>query len=201
MLLGLVGKSCSGKNFVGSILEEKGLVVWDMDRVCHDILDENALEAQKLFGSEILLNKDGKLCVNRSVLGKKVFSDSNERAKLEGLLYPKLEMKVKAWLSENPGRVLVINGALLYRSGFDRLCDAIIYVDASYEVRKNRAMERDNIDEKTFLLRENAQADVDFRTVEYRCPVYIVQNEGAYIHEVNRQVFSICDKLGILGVE
>ncbi|MBQ5392177.1 MAG: hypothetical protein IIU44_07385 [Spirochaetales bacterium] len=42
MIIGLVGKSCSGKNFVGGILEKAGILVWDLDVMCHEGLVENA---------------------------------------------------------------------------------------------------------------------------------------------------------------
>ena len=190
MIIGLVGKSCSGKNVVGSLLEKERILVWDLDKMCHEGLEENAKAVTKAFGG-----------ISRKEIGRVVFSDPAKRAELEAILYPYLERKILEWKASNPGKVLVINGALLYRAGFHRLCDAIIYVDASYEVRLSRAKERDDISEEAFLLRERSQADVDYRDVDYEVPVYVVSNDEFNFDKLNRQVFIICDKLGILKMQ
>ena len=190
MIIGLVGKSCSGKNVVGDLLEKNGILVWDLDKMCHDGLEENAEAVTKVFGS-----------TSRKEIGKIVFSDPAKRAELEAILYPYLERKILAWKDSNPGKVLVINGALLYRAGFHRLCDAIIYVDASYDIRLSRARERDNISDEAFLLREKSQADVDYRDVDYEVPVHVISNDEFNFDKLNRQVFIICDKLGILKMQ
>ena len=198
MIIGLTGKSCSGKNYVGELLKARGLEVWDTDIMCHNGLNENIRAIVSEFGKEVLIERDGRMEVSRPALGKIVFSDPDKRRVLEGILYPWLRNLVLEWKAENPEGNLVLNGALLYRAGFCDLCSCIIYVDATYEVRLRRAMERDNLDEKTFILREKSQADVDFRDVDYTVPLYIVANNSSILEEVNRQVIDICDKLGIV---
>ena len=89
----------------------------------------------------------------------------------------------------------MINGALLYRSGFNRLCDYVIYVDASFYVRQKRALMRDGITEEAFGLREKSQEDVDFRCVDYGVPLGVVSNEEADMDKLRQQVFNIYDKL------
>ncbi len=198
MIVGLVGKSCSGKNYVGLILQREGLLVWDTDEMCHDGLYENLDAVVKAFGPEVVSIVDGQTIVSRKAIGKVVFSDPGKRTELEGILYPWLKGKVIRWKAENPKGVLILNGALLYRGGFHLLCDSIIYVDAPYEVRRDRAMERDGITEEQFRLREASQSDVDYRVVDYVVPMHVILNNDANFEEVNRQVFHICDKLGIL---
>lgn len=198
MIIGLVGKSCSGKNCVGGILEKAGILVWDLDVMCHEGLVENADAVRDAFGPEAVTVSDGKVSVSRRVIGKVVFADPSKRAALELILYPWLENKIRQWDADNPDGVLVINGALLFRAGFHRLCCAVIYVDASYEVRLSRAMERDGITEEAFQLREKSQTDVDYRNVDYGVPLYVVTNDEFNFDKLNRQVFIICDKLGIL---
>ena len=52
-----------------------------------------------------------------------------------------------------------------------------LYVDASYEVRLSRAIERDGITEEAFQLREKSQTDVDYRDVDYGVTLYVLTNE------------------------
>ena len=198
MVIGLTGKSCSGKNYVGDILASKGLEVWDTDKMCHLGLNDNIRAIVSEFGEDVVVSTGGRPEVSRSALGKIVFSDPQRRKALEDILYPWLGEKVIRWIESNPDGVLVLNGALLYRSGFCGLCKAVIYVDASYEERLKRAIERDGLDEEAFLMRENSQQDVDFRDVTYPVPLYVISNNGSNLDEVNRQLFDICDKLGIV---
>ena len=193
MVIGLTGKSCSGKNYVGRVLEGIGLEVWDTDKMCHDGLNENIRAIVSEFGEGVVQGAE----VSRPALGKIVFSDPERRKALENILYPWLREKVEEWIKRNPEGILVLNGALLYRAGLCELCNCVIYVDASYETRLRRAIERDGLDEKTFMLREQSQQDVDFRDVTYPVTLYIVSNNDSNSGEVNRQIFDICDKLGI----
>ncbi len=198
MIIGLVGKSCSGKNYVGEILREKGLLVWDTDELCHQGLYENMDAVIKAFGEEVIDRVDNQAIISRKAIGRIVFSNPPKLRELEGILYPWLKDRVLAWKAGNPDGVLVLNGALLYRGGFHLLCSCIIYVDASYEVRLQRAMRRDGVTREQFELREASQFDVDYRDVDYGVPVYPIANSEMKMEEVNRQVFYICDKLGIL---
>ena len=198
MIIGLTGKSCSGKNYVGEILRSRGLEVWDTDVMCHNGLTENIQAIVSEFGEGVIIRREKGFDVSRPELGKIVFADEGKLRTLEGILYPWLRKLVLEWKASNPDGILVLNGALLYRAGFCDLCDCIIYVDATYEVRLARALRRDGIDEKSFLLREKSQGDVDFRDVDYAVPLYIVTNNGSNLEEVNRQVIDICDTLGIV---
>ena len=198
MIIGLTGKSCSGKNYVGEILRSRGLEVWDTDVMCHNGLTENIQAIVSEFGEDVVIRHEGQSEVSRPALGKIVFSDAGKLRSLEGILYPWLRKLVLEWKASNPEGILVLNGALLYRAGFCDLCDCMIYVDAPYEVRLSRAEQRDGIDEQAFLLREKSQGDVDFRDVDYSIPLHIVTNNGSNLEEVNRQVIDICDTLGIV---
>lgn len=190
MVIGLTGKSCSGKNEAGNILARAGLEVWDLDRIAHRGLEENREAVTAVFGPD----------TSRAAIGRIVFSDPDKRRQLEDILYPWLEKKIISWRKANPDGVLVINGALLHRAGFHLLCDSIIYIDAPFGVRLGRALQRDGVTEEQFRLREGSQDDVDYRVVDYRVPVHVILNENLNLDELRRQVLNICDKIGVLTV-
>lgn len=160
MIIGLTGKSCSGKNFVGHLLERKGFKVMDLDRECAQLRKEHKDEILRIFGT-----------YDSGELSKIVFSSPEKMHLLEQILYPRLKERILKCNYD-----LVINGATLYRSGFDSLCRFIIYVDAPFKVRLLRAISRDNITEEEFKKREALQADIDTHSVSYRCPVYVLDN-------------------------
>ncbi|NLZ72857.1 MAG: dephospho-CoA kinase, partial [Bacteroidales bacterium] len=65
MVIGLVGKTCSGKNMVASYFEEKGFFIIDVDVLGHIALEENHQLLVETFGFSI--EKDGK--IDRKQLG------------------------------------------------------------------------------------------------------------------------------------
>lgn len=196
MLIGLTGKSCSGKNYAGLYLKEKGFEVWDLDLIGHDGLDLNIDKVISIFGENVVYHCNGTVKVDRKALGKVVFENPSMRTKLEGILYPWMEQLILDWELSHPGEYLVINGALLFRSGIDAKCKAVIYVDAPYEDRLKRALARDGVSVEDFEKREASQTDVDYRSVKYRAPLFIVQNNnGTERKQVNRQIDNICDNI------
>lgn len=198
MVIGLVGKSCSGKNEVGKVLQKLGLEVWDLDEIAHDGLEVNANAIEALFGAKAVRREKSKVIVDRKVISDVVFSDPSMRTKLEGILYPWLEAKAVKWAKDNPNDVLVLNGALLYRAGFNKICDSVIYVEASFGTRLKRAIKRDGVTEEQFKKREASQEDVDYKVVDYGVPVYLVSTEDGDMDKLRQQVFNICDTLGIV---
>lgn len=204
MLIGLVGKSCSGKNFVGSLLEERGLEVVDLDVLGHEGLDANLDAVESVFGVDAVVC-DGlgrRAHVDRKAISRKVFDDPSLRGCLEAILYPWIRDRILVREAQGGDGVLVLNGALLHRAGMDRLCKAVVYVDAPYDVRLERALLRDGVSAEAFRKREAAQSDVDFRDVEYDCPVYVLENGSCTKKaELNRQIDCICDRIGITYIK
>lgn len=167
MIIGLTGKSCSGKNYIGTLLNRKGFEVWDLDREAEKIRKEQSDKIYKLFNTN-----------DKKKIANIVFADSNKLKQLEDIIYPVLTEKIL-----NAKNDIVINGATLYRSALDKLCSFIIYVDAPFETRFERAYLRDHISKEDFQKREDSQNDVDYRIVNYRCPVFVVDNSKKDVTE------------------
>ena len=195
MFIGLVGKSCSGKNYVGQLLQDKGYEVWDLDKLCHEalLLEENVRAVVKAFGPQVLASG----VVSRKALSQIIFENPAKRTDLENILYPWLIKKVisnEAFGTFVP--VIFLNGALLRRAGLDAYCHFIVYVDAPYEDRLKRAISRDGIVPQAFEKREAAQEDVDFRENKYKAPILVINNaNGTKDLELIRQINIICDRI------
>jgi dephospho-CoA kinase len=101
--------------------------------------------------------------VSRRAVARIVFAQGNEaeRKFLEQLAHPRIEALLKQELeavrnSPEPPPVLVIDAALLFEAGWDKLCDKILFVDASRDIRLERAVARGWSAEQ-FAAREAAQ--------------------------------------------
>jgi dephospho-CoA kinase len=162
LILGLVGGIASGKSVVANCLRDMGAIVLDADQAGHFVLrqPEVIAELRKRWGDGIL---DSSGQVSRREAAKIVFAQGNEveRRFLEQLTHPRIEALLKQELetvrtSKEPPPVLVIDAALLFEAGWDKLCDKILYVDAPRDIRLERAVARGWSTEQ-FNAREAAQ--------------------------------------------
>ena len=162
LILGLVGGIASGKSVVANVLRDMGALVMDADQAGHFVLREADViaELRKRWGDEIL---DSSGHISRRAVAKIVFAQGNEaeRKFLEQLTHPRIEALLKQELeavrnSDQPPPVLVIDAALLFEAGWDKLCDKILFVDAPRDIRLERAVARGWSAEQ-FAAREAAQ--------------------------------------------
>lgn len=178
-LIGLCGRSGSGKSECGRILEEMGIAVIDCDAVYHELLEKSAdllNELTSFFGREIL-KKDGSL--DRKALSKIVFSDDKLLKKLneithKHILKSVLERAGKA-APDSRGGLVVVQAPLLFESGFDKKCDKIVGVIAPEDMSVERLNKRDNITKEQAETRLSKQLDNNF--LKSRCD-YIICNDS-----------------------
>ncbi|MDR0375094.1 MAG: dephospho-CoA kinase [Treponema sp.] len=143
MLIGLTGLYCSGKNYIASLLEEKGFPSLDVDKLGHEAIrrERDAIIAR--FGADVLGKEDGE--IDRRLLGEKVFGSPRELAALETIVHPVANALTGEWIAAQGEQTCVVNAALLHKSvAFDRL-DAIVIVKAGLVTRLVRARKRDRL--------------------------------------------------------
>ena len=97
---------------------------------------------------------DGK--VDRAGVARQAFASPDERAWLEGLLWPRVGARVAAWREAEtartpPPRALVVETPLLFEAGLEKLYDATLVVVADERIRAARAAARGHasVDERT----------------------------------------------------
>jgi dephospho-CoA kinase len=131
--------------------------------------------------------------VDRSVVARHVFADPEERAWLEGLLWPLVGQRVAEWrhgLEEHdpPPRAAVVETPLLFEAGLERGYDATIAVIADEEVRAARAAARGHhaVDERS--ARQLSQEEKAARAT------YVVTNSGT-VDELEAGLSAVLDNL------
>jgi len=189
MIIGLTGRSCSGKDRVAELMKKYNVVVIDEDKLGHQALKENIDKLAEAFGSDIIENGE----VNRKKLGPIVFSDPSKLEALNSITHPwmverTLELCREA---EKEGKTAIINAALLESMGFVEYCDVIILVYAPYEVRLKRALRRDNITEENFRKRSESQSDIGLLALSSDKKVITIMNNTTE-EQLSRQVELCC---------
>lgn len=172
MLVGLTGKSGSGKTTAAEILTELGAFVADCDVIAHTVLEESSVKEKlsRNFGNDIF-DSDG--TVNRKALGRIVFSDSEKLSVLNGIVHGAITKKAIELCISSGKDICFIDGSELEASGVDKECAHIVVIYADKEVRLRRITQRDKISTDSALLRMNAQKDYSKKAI-------IIENNGGY---------------------
>jgi dephospho-CoA kinase len=161
---------------VAAILAERGFLVIDVDAVGHRVLREP--QARELvaarFGPGVLAS-DGE--VDRRALGRRVFRHRRELPALEAIVHPRMVERVREELALATGPV-VLNAAVLFRMGLDRLCGAVLCVRAPWWLRLARARRRDGLGLLQGLRRIASQRGICPKLPGPGVDIYYVDNSG-----------------------
>lgn len=165
MWIGLCGQSGAGKGYIAALFAEKGVPSIDTDRVYRDLTGPASPKSPCMealcaaFGPDTA-NEDGSL--NRTYLRSVVFGAENrERLHLlnritHRFILAETEMRADK-LTRDGAEFVLIDAPLLYESGFDKRCAAVVCVTAPLEVRLSRIKKRDHIDRASALARIRTQ--------------------------------------------
>ena len=140
---------------------------------------------------EKILNIDGH--IDRTVIADIVFEDDAALQKLESLIHPRARQMQEAQFAAAPEgtRGLVIDAPLLIEAGLDSLCEIIVYVEASREIRLNRVQKTRDWTAGELDRREAAQLPLDTKRNKAD---YVLINEGE-LDEVHRQVKQLLEDM------
>ncbi|EAJ2921373.1 dephospho-CoA kinase, partial [Campylobacter jejuni] len=86
--------ACGKSTFI-EIANSLGFKSISADKIAHKILDENALELEKIFSPfnlKNLLTKEKK--IDRKILGEIVFNNKEAKKTLENFTHPKIRAKI-----------------------------------------------------------------------------------------------------------
>lgn len=164
-VIGLSGGIGSGKSAVAARLAALGCLVIDSDQRARLALDRPEVRDQLVsWWGDNVVGPDGR--IDRSRISEIVFGDPDQKARLEALVHPIVRQDRAAMIAEatqvsgnDPRRfrAVVIDAPLLFEVGLDRECDAIIFVDAPDDQRRQRVQRSRGWSEAELARREAAQ--------------------------------------------
>jgi dephospho-CoA kinase len=193
--VGLTGGVGSGKSTALEVLERLGAATLSTDAVVHDLYasDEVRNAVVERFGPAVA--SDG--AVDRAALAARAFATPEDRAWLEGLLWPRVGKRIAAWRSEQlerdpPPVALVVEVPLLFEAGMEGAFDATIAVVADEEVRARRAAGRRHEAVEERVARQLPQDEKATRAD------HAVVNDGT-IEDLERNLSSVVGMLTAAG--
>jgi dephospho-CoA kinase len=143
VVLGLTGSIGMGKSTAAAMLRRLGVPVHDSDAAVHRLLGRNgaavAPVAAAFSGTE---GPDG---IDRAALGRRVFGDAAALRRLEGILHPMVRAETARFLRRTAARrvpLVVLDIPLLFETGGETRCDAIVVVSAPGFLQRARVLAR-----------------------------------------------------------
>lgn len=162
-ILGLTGSLGMGKSTTAKFFAEEGVPVHDADAAVHRLYEGEAVPLiEAAFPGTSGAGK-----VDRDKLGKRVLGDAAAIKKLEGIVHPLVradELRFLAEAARSGAKVAVLDIPLLFETGGEKRCDAVVVVSAPADVQRLRAFERPGMSEQKFrAILANQMPDVEKR--------------------------------------
>lgn len=190
--VGLTGGLGAGKSTALAALGRLGAAVLSSDAVVHELYEGDELRAAVIarFGPEVAPAG----VVDRAAVARRAFASEEDRAWLEGVVWPLVGARVAGWLeqvrAQSPAPpAAVVEVPLLFEAGLQGLYDATIAVVSAEELRRERAAARGHavVDERA--ARQLSQQE------KARQATFVVRNDGT-VHDLERELSAVLGKLG-----
>jgi len=176
-VIGLTGGIGSGKTLISDRFSKLGIAIIDTDVIARQIVEPGQPALEQLsqqFGNDILL-ESGEL--NRAALRKKAFSNSTNKAKLDGITHPAIrsETTKQIALADTP-YCLVVVPLLKKDSPFIEFMQRILVVTTNKETKIARVKKRSNLSRDEIERIMQTQLD-DQERLKFANDV--IQNDGS----------------------
>ena len=158
--IGVTGGIGSGKSTVCELLRDRGVAVYDSDSRAKQLMAESeALREQLIatFGAECY--KGGPL--DRRYLASQIFGDDAKRLLLNSIVHPAVCDDFVAWAECQSSAYVLVESAILFESGLDKVIDKTIAVVVPKQLALERAAARDGVDIKAVKARMAVQMSAE----------------------------------------
>lgn len=147
------------------------------------------------FGQEILLkNKE----INRPKLAQMIFSNNEKREELNRITYKYVTKKIQEEAKKESQKIKIIDAPLLIEAKLNEICDIVISVIASEDIKTSRICKRDNVDEKTAKQRLSSQLAEE---VYIKNSNYVLVNNNADLEKEAKEFIDLLDNKGLFNKE
>lgn len=192
--IGLTGGIATGKSAVADIFRNKGVSVIDADPIAHQALVASSPVFQTLvqtFGQDVVSSNGN---IDRQLLGKKIFANSDLRLKLDAIVHPYVRSQVellKQKLMADGCPLAIYDVPLLFEKNMQKNFDKIIVVSCDPQTQKQRLMKRNGLSEPEALQRISAQLPMPEKV---RQADFVIENNGT-LEDLRKSVQQILVQL------
>lgn len=185
--IGLTGGIATGKSTVSAILKDRGYPVVDADDLAREVIQPGTIGLSQViqaFGPEVL-GPDGQL--DRQKMAKLVFSDRQKLLKLESIIHPRIQDRVKQLKAQFQGsgaKVAFYDVPLLFEKNMKAQFELVVLVYASADEQRRRMKKRNQYSDLEVETRLASQLSIDDKV---KLADFVVYNTGS-IDDLQTQV-------------
>ena len=186
--IALTGGIATGKSTVCNLLKLHGFLTIDADKIAHKLLDKNSAKIAQMFGQKFV--EDGK--VLRKELGKIIFSNEEEKLRLESFIHPliKDEIYKESRIFEEQKKPYFIDIPLFFeKMNYPIPKSLVVYTPKQLQMQ--RLMQRDNISEEEAKLKISNQMDIEKKK---ELADYIIDN-SSNLKNLQKEVERIIEEI------
>ena len=152
ILLGLTGSIGMGKSTAAQALRRLGVPVHDADAAVHRLLAPGGRAVAAVLAAfpDVGTPEGG---IDRRALGTRVFGDAAALKRLEAILHPLVGAAKRRFLAaaaRRRRRLVVLDIPLLFETGGERACDAVLVVSAPAFLQRQRVLARPGMTPEQF---------------------------------------------------
>lgn len=155
--IGLTGGIGSGKSTASQHFESLGAYVMNADVEAKNLIDTKETVQHELiseFGTDII---DGTGKVNKQKLARVAFQDEDHLYRLNSVVHPYIydliDQEFNQVLNVGKHGLFIVDGALIFESGYDAHLDYVIVVTAQLKHRMERALSRQTLSREEIIKR------------------------------------------------
>lgn len=147
-LLGLTGSIAMGKSTTAQMFREAGVPVWDADATVHRLYAPGGAAVAPVAALAPAALKDGG--IDRAALAAAIRADDTLLNRIEAAVHPLVRQDRMDFVSGVAADVAVLDIPLLFETGAQAECDAVVVVTAPPEVQRARVLSRPGMTEARF---------------------------------------------------
>ena len=143
LILGLTGSIGMGKTTAAHHFRRFGVLVHDADTVVHELMGLGGAAVPLVSAAFPGVEYRG--AIDREKLGRRVFGHADHLRRLEGILHPMVSDHKRRFIKGAARRrapFVVLDVPLLFETGGDAACDAVVTVSAPDFVQARRVLAR-----------------------------------------------------------
>tara|TARA_B110000240_G_scaffold195525_1_gene245351 strand:+ start:2850 stop:3443 length:594 start_codon:yes stop_codon:yes gene_type:complete len=193
--VGLTGGIGSGKSTASKFFESFGSFVINADEEAKNLLSSSDTVQHELiseFGTDII---DVSGQINKTKLARVAFQDEEHQQRLNSVIHPYIyniiDDQFNQILNEGKFDIFVVDGALIFESGYDVHMDYIIVVTALLKNRMERALARETLSREEILKRIDLQWPEEEKV---NLADFVIHNDGSE-NELKKNVKNLIKKL------
>jgi len=174
--LGITGGIGSGKTSVCRVFNVLGIPFFSADPEAKMIMDSDISIMKRInsiAGKDLYTNGS----LDRMEMARLIFNDNSLLEKVNSLVHPVVFEHFRQWEAKQSSPYVIMEAAILFESGADKLVDRIAAIVAPIEERIDRVKHRNNLSREQVLERMRNQMDDESRIKLSDYVIYNSEND------------------------